>query len=1258
MNGIGLWHARYLRNLVGQSASGPTPLFMTFRYLLLQSLLLFGLIGATSAQDGLPCGVNDRVLPDSTIRLMGQLPRLMQQQRARMAASERKICRIALEVDSDTYVEFERDTNRIKQFYLNRVEQASRIFEREINTQLVVVYVHIWKDTEPDPYRGEGNLYTLYSIMNGVWSRLPVPVPYDKRVYMPTKSTSGAGGLGGGSQAIAANRTSVATLAHELGHCFDSPHTHNCAWPGGPIDFCSTVESSNGDCYSGSLQNAPGTLMSYCTDTRLTFHPLCQALMTNATDRMLGRITLPSAPTLPASTTLTQTPFLSWSPVPSADRYEIDVATDALFTQKFRSDTSSLNGYLLGTLPFGTTYFVRVRAINTLGTSAWSATGQLQRHRAPGMQAPLLLPPPASGFYTGQTAFQAAIQPVDGASIYQIQVTSSADLLFRSATTLTISRLTDAYSPQVFGMVRARVRAVVNNVPGPWSAESLYSINPPDYYIGLPFQPPQPAPLTLPIAYYSVTGRESQVVLTVATDTSFARPVHRQAFQYEQTYALLLKNLLPNTTYYVRAEEYNTANPHLPLGLLTRVRRSFQTGAAPLSDRWSFVNNSTHPDWPQGGAYGPLSVGNNSLWYSTSNGLTRIGLDSLRLRVYNQSTTNGRLGNSVLSHGADANGTLWVTNRVSINTFKDGFPVLYNQLGRLDEQTGSLTDRYTFTTNSYSPQYLNPNPLVLSGSNHVGEINDFSLGSIYTPPFPVTINQLLVRAGAVWMLVYNTSLGQNEVLRLDPVSRAVQTYNSLNTPQLGSSIYRIALNEQGHVWVAQATRSAKSPLVRFDGQAWTVPPTGPITSAQFLTTDPSGRLYVFTGSPPYVLYRANGLSWEKLGDELPFNTNLNNMTIDGQGNVWFSGLFGLMRYATCTNVPRPELTARQITIQFGESTTLTAKGCTDVLWSWVSESDTVTNRLVRGTNELPISPASTTSFRSRCAENGCSGSEAVLTITVQPKLLVGTVNQKVFCHGDTLALDYSLAGKADAGNQFSLVLKREGAPSPALSLTSALSTQGRQTTAKSLLPPTVTPGRYVLYITMTQPQLRSPDSLLIDVADRPSAELGSNKLAFVLGDSARVSVALTGSPPWRFTRWDSQVVQTSQSPYLTTVTATQPTNYTLGLSNLIDANCPNGTIRNSLVVSALALASEPLLNTGIRVFPNPVVGWLTVETEPSVAPFSTLRLTDISGRVVRQKGLTGRSRREQWDMSDLPTGVYLLTIETTDGRRTIWKVLK
>lgn len=57
----------------------------------------------------------------------------------------------------------------------------------------------------------------------------------------------------------------IMIIAHELGHNFGSPHTHDCAWPGGKIDNCVV----NNACTAPD-PNYPGTIMSYCAGYSFT----------------------------------------------------------------------------------------------------------------------------------------------------------------------------------------------------------------------------------------------------------------------------------------------------------------------------------------------------------------------------------------------------------------------------------------------------------------------------------------------------------------------------------------------------------------------------------------------------------------------------------------------------------------------------------------------------------------------------------------------------------------------------------------------------------------------------------------------------------------------------------------------------------------------------------------------------------------------------------------------------------------------------
>ena len=54
---------------------------------------------------------------------------------------------------------------------------------------------------------------------------------------------------------------SVMVMAHELGHNFGSPHTHDCAWNGNNTAIDNCVQTN---CASNGIPSAGGTIMSYC----------------------------------------------------------------------------------------------------------------------------------------------------------------------------------------------------------------------------------------------------------------------------------------------------------------------------------------------------------------------------------------------------------------------------------------------------------------------------------------------------------------------------------------------------------------------------------------------------------------------------------------------------------------------------------------------------------------------------------------------------------------------------------------------------------------------------------------------------------------------------------------------------------------------------------------------------------------------------------------------------------------------------------
>lgn len=185
---------------------------------------------------------------------------------------------MAIETDYETYVRYGTVQNTTI-YLLSLMSTVSAVYVRDINVKLIVTYLRVWT-TSADPYNGTTS-NALLNEFRSYWLSNMSGVPRTIAHYITTRP----GNLGGIAwlNVLCANLNSgygfafsningtfnnlpvyswdVDVVCHETGHNFGSPHTHNCGWPGGPIDSCYAVE---GGCYTGPVIPRIGTIMSYC----------------------------------------------------------------------------------------------------------------------------------------------------------------------------------------------------------------------------------------------------------------------------------------------------------------------------------------------------------------------------------------------------------------------------------------------------------------------------------------------------------------------------------------------------------------------------------------------------------------------------------------------------------------------------------------------------------------------------------------------------------------------------------------------------------------------------------------------------------------------------------------------------------------------------------------------------------------------------------------------------------------------------------
>jgi hypothetical protein len=422
------------------------------------------------------CGTNDSLAAS----YLAKYSKIKDLTKARVAAEEKLEYRLALDVNYQTYLLYNKDKDRITKEAYRFIQAASDIFEREVNIKLTVSFIYIWDKPEPYPLENDGDYY------NNVQNYWLVNRPEERDAVVSLSCRDGW--FYGGYRMCSSNfprpdnsNINVDLLSHELGHTLGSPHTHSCFWPGGPIDRCTNVESANDECQDGYTEGVNGSIMSYCRSI-LSFHPLCQNLMRDYAEGKLqpefklnAFNEIPSAPAAlvlrnPDPQAVTTTPSFEWHALSRADNYRFQIAIDQSFTQLVE-DTLIKQSHFQSFGQNTGKYFARYRGENLVGAGGWSSPLNFDVVAfTENSEPPLLL----NATFDNSGTVAGYFHAFTGISSYEVEVTNVYDnqVYNRSFEVTTAGRqsfsLPLALGTQQFLTIRLRVKQ--QNTWSKWSA--------------------------------------------------------------------------------------------------------------------------------------------------------------------------------------------------------------------------------------------------------------------------------------------------------------------------------------------------------------------------------------------------------------------------------------------------------------------------------------------------------------------------------------------------------------------------------------------------------------------------------------------------------------------------------------------------------------------------------------------------------------------------------------------------------------------
>jgi hypothetical protein len=311
--------------------------------------------------------------------------------------------------------------------------------------------------------------------------------------------------------------------------------------------------------------------------------------------------------------------------------------------------------------------------------------------------------------------------------------------------------------------------------------------------------------------------------------------------------------------------------------------------------------------------------------------------------------------------------------------------------------------------------------------------------------------------------------------------------------------------------------------------------------------------------------------------------------------------------------------------------------------------------------KVSIMPMVTTTYTITSASNECGEG----TFTGQAKIEVNPVASRattvemvgdaynVICNGDTTNIYFNMKGTFTSGNVFTVHMSDENGANY-----KPLPTIGNKSPIQCILPQDMKlDGDYrVRVMTSDEGTASSAGRFTIRTLERARAQFKTNFVLYEEGLNPQVVVELKGSGPWWYEYGtDLNLLNRYSNVSSDTLTLLQaaPNQY-YRIFSVANA-CGRGTVDSpsTLQVSLVTgIETENLQDMGV-VAPNPTSDYVLIKHQES--RLRTYTLLNLQGQVIHIQ--QSERQIEEIDLHDLPTGVYLLKVES-DGKPVVYKVIK